>query len=144
MPSAVYNLEVQVDHVYHVGTAGVLVHNTTPMPPVFVDENVFFMVEELKKAGYDVRVLPSGTLDPEIRKAVEEAKGILVTRNYKDFKGMSQVVRVGDGVKPAEQLEIVKSTLETIQKHPDIWDKLGKQLPASGLNKGHFKLLCPK
>ena len=29
-PEAVYNLEVHGDHVYHVGTAGVLVHNTCP------------------------------------------------------------------------------------------------------------------
>ena len=32
IPETVYNLEVQVDHVYHVSTNGLLVHNGTPCP----------------------------------------------------------------------------------------------------------------
>ncbi len=31
-PEPVYNLEVEVDHVYHVGTDGILVHNAIPCP----------------------------------------------------------------------------------------------------------------
>lgn len=47
-PEVVYNLEIQVDHVYHVGGSGVLVHNAgdcptpngTPDNPVQLDPNV--------------------------------------------------------------------------------------------------------
>jgi Bacterial EndoU nuclease/Pretoxin HINT domain len=31
-PEPVFNLEVQVDHVYHVASSGILVHNGTPCP----------------------------------------------------------------------------------------------------------------
>ncbi len=87
-PERVYNLEIQGEHVYRVSPLGVLVHNTTgELPMIWIDENVFYMVDDLTNAGYNVQKVTSGMTDDAIREMVEKEGGILITENFKHFKG---------------------------------------------------------
>lgn len=108
---------------------------------VFLDENVYFMEAELKKAGFAVEKVPSGTKDPEVRALVESQNGILVTRNYKDFKAMQGVVRVSGTNPLPEQTATTIRSLAQVREDPRLWATSDGQAPASGFNKGHFRQL---
>ncbi|MCX7746261.1 MAG: right-handed parallel beta-helix repeat-containing protein [Clostridia bacterium] len=105
---------------------------------VYVDENISYMASDLEKAGYVVKAPTPGTLDPEVRAMVEADDAILITRNYKDFKGMNKVIRCSDKSGLESEVNTVLDSLDTVSKNSNIWDKM-KQVPASGINKGLIK-----
>ena len=112
--------------------------------PVFLDENLFFMEKALKEGGHNIQKVPRSISDIAIRKTVEQAGGILVTRNYKHFKQMRGVVRVGDkDVSLLQQIITTRNSLEAARLNPEIFLRMN-HIPASGLNIGLLKApQCP-
>jgi hypothetical protein len=75
--------------------------------------------------------------DAEIASMVEEQGALLVTRNYKDFKQLSGVIRVSGKTELFEQVRVTLNSLEAARLNPGIWERM-KHIPASGLNTGTF------
>ena len=101
---------------------------------VVLDENVFFMEDELRRAGFDVEKVVAGTKDPVIRKQLEDSGARFVTQNYKDFKGLDGVIRVSGSPRPIEeQLRMTMNSLEIARVNPEVFARM-KQIPASGIN----------
>jgi RHS repeat-associated protein len=107
---------------------------TSSQTLVVVDENVSFMARPLSEQGFNVVQPIPGTPDAALRSLVEETDGILITRNYKDFKGLNGVIRVG-GQSLSEQFRLTLNSLNAAEINPEIWTRMN-QIPASGLNKG--------
>lgn len=112
---------------------------------IFVDENSFWMTPHLERMGVSVTQVTSGMKDDAIREMVENANGMLITNNYKDFKGMSGVIRASQptkgGMLNSQNRQIFYNTYNSVQAaraNPEIWMRM-KQIPASGLNTGTIK-----
>ena len=109
-----------------------------------MDHDTLFGARELSRQGYDVVKISGDMADDAIRVMVEAEKGILVTRNYKDYKGMSQVVRVSGSTRLTEQLRVTINSLEAAKVNPEVWLRMeqligSRQIPASGINLGLLK-----
>ena len=93
------------------------------------------MESALKDQGYNIKKVVSGMKDDAIRPIIESENAIFITQNYKDFKGLSRVIRVGKNVTIDKQTITTLNSLEAATINPEIWLRM-KQIPASGLNLG--------
>ena len=121
---------------------------TTESPPplaqrfysklIYLDENVYFMAAALRRMGFEVIEIIPGTKDPAIIEMIKAKPGILVTRNFRDFKSIDMVVRTSEGVDKARQQILVINALNAIKINPEIWIRM-RHVPASGLNSGSIR-----
>lgn len=102
---AVFNLEVQFDHVYHVGRTGILVHNGTPCPP-----NVPAHVGNLDEPIAQARKL--NTTVEQTVESIDDMKQTLkgvITRTQSEAEELAKQV--------AQQKGITDATISAVERH---------------------------
>jgi hypothetical protein len=105
---------------------------------VVLDENVFFMEQELARQGYTVVKVPVGATDAAIQRGLASTGARFVTRNYGHFRGLEGVIRVSGKTPIENQLITTVNSLEISRVNPEVFLRM-KQIPASGINKGLVK-----
>jgi RHS repeat-associated protein len=110
-------------------------------PSILLDENSLYMKKALEEAAWTVKTVPQGTKDEFIAEMMKKDPNlVLVTQNYKDFKGLPRVVRVGSQTPDLNTVQVLTS-LDGVKTDPTIFQEY-PQIPASGLNAG--QLFPPK
>ena len=124
-------------------SAGAMAADDVARPTVYLDENIYYLEDAFKDAGWPVERVVAGTSDDAIRAALEpkimEGSAVFVTQNFKDFRGM-RLVRVGSGLPPDQQARITVDMVYYTTNYPGFWKQF-VQAPASPLNKGHWRAL---
>ena len=97
---------------------------------LIIDENLSpSLVTKLQEAGYNVKMLNKGTLDPEIIKYAKDNNAIVVTNNIKDFKNQ--------GITTME----VKASLATRESVDTVVNKINN---VNGIEKEYPNYFSPE